>query len=101
MKTPRYSTMHSGKQSLVLEENIDYESFPAAAAKWATELSLRIFEKVDGPSERLWGCEKEGRQFWLAFDDWFPEISLEPRDDAAAAEILRIGASLDAQPPDA
>ena len=92
----RFSTMHSGKQSLVLEEGIDYESFPAAAEKWANHLNLRVSEKTDGPSERLWACEKEGKQYWLAFDDWFPEISLEPRDDAAASEILKIGFALGA-----
>jgi hypothetical protein len=100
MNTPRFSVMHSGNRSLVLEEDIDYESFPIAAEKWAKTLGLHIVQKIDGPGERLWGCDKDGKQFWLAFDDWFPEISLEPRDDEAAAAISSIGASIGAHEPE-
>ena len=91
--------MHSGKRSLVLEDGIDYDSFPTAADTWANRLGLRVTEKLDGPAERLWSCEKEGHQFYLAYDDWFPEISLEPRDDGAALEVQRIGAALVAHEP--
>jgi hypothetical protein len=101
MSAPRFSIMHSGNRSLVLEEDIDYDSFPAAAESWAKKLGLRVAEKIDGPSERLWGCDKEGKQFWLAFDDWFHEISLEPRDDEAASAISGIGASIGARQPKA
>lgn len=99
MKTPRYSIMQCGRQSLVLEEGINYDSFSAAAEKWARQLDLHVTEKIDGAGERLWLCERAGRPFWLAFDDWFPEISLEPRDNAAAAEILVIGTALGVSEP--
>ena len=91
MTTPRFFIMASGRRCLVLEEGIDYDLFPAAAARWATRCDLRIVEKLDGVSERLWGCESSGHQLWLAYDDWFPQINLEPRDDQATAEIERIG----------
>ena len=88
--------MHSGKRYLVLEDGVDYDTFASAANVWAQRLGLHITEKIDGPGDRLWGCEMNGRQFWLGFNDWFPEISLEPRDDDAAAEILGIGAAIGA-----
>jgi hypothetical protein len=88
---PHFSTMHSGNLSIVLEDGIDYDSFPSAAERWARKLALRVVNKVDGPDARLWECEKDGKKFCLVFDDWFPEINLEPQDAEASAEIPRIG----------
>jgi hypothetical protein len=86
--------MHSGNPSIVLEDGIDYDSFPDAADRWARQLGLRVVHKVDGPDARLWECEKDGRKFRLVFDDWFPELSLEPQNAAAAAEIPLIGRNI-------
>jgi hypothetical protein len=97
MKAPRFSKMHSGDLCLVLEEGVDYDSFPAVAERWAKKLGLSLARKVDGPCEHLWECERSGKTFRLAYDDWFPEISLEPCDAEAAREIPSIGAALGAK----
>lgn len=89
-KPPYFSKMHSGNLGIVLEEGIDYDSFPSAARRWAKKLALRVVQKVDGPDARLWICERQGRRFSLVHDDWFPTINLEPQDTEASAEIPNI-----------
>ncbi|HWB07103.1 MAG TPA: DUF3630 family protein [Verrucomicrobiales bacterium] len=93
--------MHSGEPCLILEDGIDYDSFPEAADAWASRLQFAVRDKVDGPDVRLWICEREGKRYRLAFDDWFPELSLEPCDAEAAVEIPRIGAAIGAVQPGA
>ena len=88
---PHFSTMHSGHRSIVLEDGVDYDSFPSAAGRWTRRLGLRVVHKTDGPDARLWECEKDGRKYCLVFDDWFPELNLEPQNAEAAAEIPQIG----------
>jgi hypothetical protein len=103
MKTPPYySKMHSGNLAIVLDSGVDYDSFPTFAKKWISKLSLKVKKQVDGAGERIWGCEHDGYSFWLAYDDWFPHISLEPQNAEAGEHILSIGLSLgldrDAEP---
>jgi hypothetical protein len=91
MKPPYFSPMHSGNCCIVLEEGVDYGSFPRFAERWAAKLSLTIQKRADGLDARIWECERNGKKFWLAHDNWFPTISLEPKDAEAAAEIASIG----------
>lgn len=98
MKSPPYfDKMHSGSRCVVLESGIDFDSFPSAAERWAKKLDLRILKRADGPDERVWDCERKGKKFWLAYDHWFPTISLEPQDAEAGAEIKSIGDALGAK----
>jgi hypothetical protein len=96
MKPPYFSTMHSGNRCIVLEDGVDYHSFPRLAERWAAKLSLAIRRKADGLDERVWECERKGMKFWLAHDHWFPTINLEPKDADAAAEISSIGSEIGA-----
>ena len=93
---PYYETMASGGKCIVLESHISYHSFPDAAERWARTLGLTILERGDGVSERVWTCVTEGYEFWLSYDDWFPTISLEPRNAASATMIPALGASIGA-----
>ena len=93
-KLPHYEKMASGEYSLILEGGVDWHSFPSFAEKWVQRLSLLVIEKVDSVDVRLWVCEKNGKRFWLAHDDWFPSISLEPQNGEAGEEIFQIGKSL-------
>ena len=95
MNTPPYLLkMACGDQSIVLESGVSYESFPKCAARWAERLRLTITKRIDGPSEHIWECHRDGCWFWLAFDDWFPEISLEPKDHDAGQLILTIASEV-------
>lgn len=86
--------MHSGNVAIVLDKGVDYNSFPAFAKKWTSKLSLKVKRRIDGAGERIWECEHDGYLFWLAHDDWFPQISLEPQNAEAGRHILTIGLAL-------
>ncbi len=88
---PYYSKMHSGNFAIVLDDGVDYDSFASFAKKWISELSLNLKKRFDGAGERVWECEHEGYSYWLAYDDWFPQISLEPQNAEAGEHILSIG----------
>ena len=91
MPTPRYSKMASGNIAIVLDEGVDYDNFPQFLDKWVKALNLQIIKQADGPDARVCDCTLEGYMFWLSYDDWFPEISLEPQDAAAGSIIPQIG----------
>jgi len=98
MMSPRFSKMHSGNFSLILEEEIDFYSFPEAAERWIKVLGLGVIQKIDGPDARLWDCERNGKKYWLAYDAWFPTINLEPQNDEAGTEMAEIGKAIGARP---
>lgn len=93
-KPPYFDTMASGDLSIVLEDGVDYMDYSRYAKKWATRLSLNVVNTVDGLREKLLECERGGRLFWLAWDDWFQEISLEPQDHEAGEHIKKIAAEI-------
>jgi hypothetical protein len=95
MKTPPYYfKMHSGNFAIVLDDGVDYDSFAVFAKKWISKLALKVKKRVDGAGERILDCEHDGYSYWLAYDDWFPHISLEPQNAEAGEHILSIGLSL-------
>lgn len=96
-RTPYFQMMASGNRCLVLEDGIDYGSFASAAERWAGKLDLRILSREDGLDIRVWDCVREGKLFWLAYDHWFPTISLEPQNAEAGTELEKLGVSLGAQ----
>ncbi len=86
--------MASGESSIVLDDGVTYDSFPRYAKKWARRLSLNVINRSDGLGERIWECERQGRMFWLSWDNWFPTIALEPQNHEAGKEIKTIGAEI-------
>ncbi len=88
--TPHLDRMASGNSAIVLQDGVSYDNFPAIADYWVQRLSLIVIKNLDGPDARIWDCLRDGKKFWLSFDDWFPEIHLEPQDDIAGAEIENI-----------
>lgn len=87
---PRLGKMASGNMEIVLQGGVAYHDFPEVAEAWVKRLSLRVVHKVDGPGERIWDCRFGHARFWLAHDDWFPEISLEPQDDDAGTLVAEM-----------
>jgi len=100
MKTPPYyENMANGRLCIVLENGIDYGRFYGVAIRWASRLGLQIEDRGDGVDCRIWTCKREGCDFWLSFDDWFPHICLEPKDECAAAMICSIGVEIGISQP--
>jgi hypothetical protein len=95
-KPPYYSKMCNGNPCIVLQDGVNYDNFPGIAERWVKTLGLVASKKINGPGERIWECSRDGCSFWLGYEDWFPEIFLEPQNAEAAARIDEIGREIGA-----
>jgi Protein of unknown function (DUF3630) len=83
---PRLESMASG-QRLIAIGKCSYDEFPDCSKAWAASLGAQIIRAIDGPDERLLIVQIEHCNFWIAFDEFFHEICLEPQD-VTAGEII-------------
>ena len=74
--------MASGTRSIAIGK-CSYEEFSDCSKAWAASLGAQIIRASDGPDERLLIVQIEQCNFWIAFDEFSHEISLEPQDRAA------------------
>ena len=85
-----FESMASGARSLRLTRAVSWEAFPSYAEALARVLDGEILDRADSAAERVWSLAVDGGLFWLACDDFQLGISLEPREDRAAARIQGI-----------
>ena len=83
---PRLESMASGQHFIAIGK-CSYDEFTDCSKFWAASLEAQIIQAIDGPDERLLIVQIEHRNFWIAFDEFFYEICLEPQD-AVAGEII-------------
>ena len=70
MENPPYiNTMASGNLSLLITEDVSWESFPAQAQQFVARFKGRALEQIDTPVERTWIVLIKGLPFWLTFED--------------------------------
>lgn len=91
--------MSSGATCIVLEDGVCYDNFQSKAEKWAESLGLTITSKLDGISERLWFAKLGSAELILTYDDWFPELHLDPKNKEASEIIAEIGNRIQARKP--
>jgi hypothetical protein len=101
MTPPYYEEMANGAYAIVLQTGVTARACSHIAAEWACRLGLTVKNRIEVVGESVWDCELDGRQYWLAWDDWFSEVSLEPQDADAARYVPAIGARLGIAPPPA
>jgi hypothetical protein len=76
-KAPCVRTMASGDLSLLITEDVSWESFPDQAQKFVDRFGGNVVERIDTPVERMWTVKIKGCKFWLAFDDFPLGMSLD------------------------
>src|SRR5262245_35897934 len=91
---PQIKTMASGERSIAIAK-CSYEEFPDCSRFWAAKLGAQILKSIDGPDQRLLIVEIERCLFWLAFDEFASEISLEPKDSTAGKIIPSIFSAIE------
>jgi len=79
--------MANGWRHLALAVGVDDDRLPAYAEGLAEALGGALEHCVDGPGVRLRGIIVGGHSYWVAYDDWFDEFTLEPRTAAAEAHL--------------
>ena len=77
MEPPCVTTMASGRLSLLITENVSWESFPERAQQFVNRFDARVLKRIDTPVERMWVVLIKWRLFWLAFDDLPLGMSLD------------------------
>jgi hypothetical protein len=85
---PSVGTMASGNLSLLITEEVSWETFPHLAQEFIDRFGGEIVRKVDTPVERLWVVKIRDQTFWLAFEDFPPALSLDSTD-AACNPVVR------------
>jgi len=93
-QVPRLDKMASGHHALILESNVSASDFHDLAQKWIKTLKLKLRDKASGGDEIAWTCYKNKSKFWLSWDIWFTNISLEPQNTNSAKTVREIGVSL-------
>ncbi len=77
MESPCVRTMASGNLSLLITEDVSWESFPEQAQQFVGRFDARVLKRIDTPVERMWVVLIKWRPFWLAFDDLPLGLSLD------------------------
>jgi hypothetical protein len=76
--------MASGRRALLLSERVAWEEFAGYAEQLAAALHATIADRADGPDTRVWELTVDDESFYLSFDDYPGEVSLEARSDGAS-----------------
>ena len=82
--------MASGDESLLLTERVGWESFPPYAEALLQLLAGTVVSRADGPDQRVWTVTIDTQVFWLAYEDFPVEVSLDPQNSEASALVPAI-----------
>ncbi|BCR23991.1 DUF3630 family protein [Aquipseudomonas alcaligenes] len=74
---PEIMTMASGNLSLLITEDVSWESFPAQAEEFLKKFNGKLVKRIDTPVERIWIVLIKWRPFWLSYDDFPLGLSLD------------------------
>lgn len=69
--------MTSGNLSLLITEEVSWESFPEQAQRFVNRFKGRVLKRTDTPVERVWVVLIKWRPFWLSFEDFSLGMSLD------------------------
>lgn len=69
--------MASGNLSLLITEDVSWESFPVQAEEFVKRFKGTVLRRIDTPVERIWIVLIRWRPFFLAFDDFPLGLSLD------------------------
>lgn len=94
----KFETMASGERALRLTAQVTWDGFPDYAAAVVARLGGVIVGRADGGDERVWTFDRNGSQYWISFEDYSGEASIDPRDARAGSSMEEIRALLAAPP---
>ena len=86
--------MASGNLSLLITEDVTWESFPQQAQEFVDRFNGRVLKRMDTPVERMWIVLIRWRPFWLTFDDLPWGLSLDSMNRFCNSVVREIYASL-------
>jgi len=96
ISTPKITQMASGNLSLLITEDVTWESFPIQASVFLKAHRGIVLKRIDTPVERIWIVLVRWRPFWLAFDDVSLGMSLDSMSHLCNSVVRDIHASIKA-----
>lgn len=79
--------MASGGTALLLTQQVAWKDFPQYVRDISILLCVPPAEPIRSVDVQIATLEIDGQRFWLAWDEWFDGVALEPQSDLAAALI--------------
>lgn len=89
--------MASGNLSLLITENVSWESFPDQAHNFMDQFDGKVIERIDTPVERMWIVMIKGCKFWLTFEDFPLGLSLDSTSSSCNPVIRELYRALDGE----
>ena len=74
--------MASGNLSLLITEDVSWESFPEHAQRFTDRFGGKVTDRIDTPVERVWTVTIKGCEFWLSFEDLPWGMSLDSKSSS-------------------
>lgn len=84
----------SGNLSLMITEEVSWESFPEQAQRFVDRFHGRVLKRIDSPVQRMWVVLIRWRPFWLTFEDFPLGLSLDSMNGVCNPVIREIYESL-------
>lgn len=91
---PRIRTMASGNLSLLITEDVSWESFPDQAQSFIDRFGGKVIERIDTPVERMWTVTIKGCKFWLSFEDLPWGMSLDSKSSRCNSVVRELYSAL-------
>ncbi|HET9396400.1 MAG TPA: DUF3630 family protein [Nitrospiraceae bacterium] len=86
--------MASGDLSLLITEDVSWESFPDQAQKFVERFDGKVIDRIDTPVERMWAVTIKACEFWLVFEDFPLGMSLDSKSSSCNPVIQEIYSAL-------
>ena len=87
---PYIRTMASGNLSLLITEDVSWESFPDQAQDFTDKVGGEVIERIDTPVERMWTVRIKGCEFWLSFEDFPLGMSLDSKSGSCNSVVREL-----------
>jgi hypothetical protein len=97
MEAPNVTAMASGNLSLLITEDVSWDSFPEQARQFVERFNGRVLKRIDTPVERMWIVLIKWRPFWLIFEDFPLGLSLDSMNRFCNPVVREIYARLQSE----
>jgi hypothetical protein len=91
---PCIRTMASGNLSLLITEDVSWESFPDQAQTFMDRFGGKVIGRIETPVERMWTVMIKGCKFWLSFEDFPLGLSLDSTSSSCNPIIRELHGAL-------
>lgn len=94
---PCIQIMASGNLSLLIADDVSWESFPEQAERFVERVNGRVLRKIDTPVGRMWIVLIQWRPFWLTFEDFPFGMSLDSMHASCNSVVEELHRALSAE----